>query len=178
MNKKHPNKSKMGNIKIIFIAVILQITSCNFIDNHRNMNNKNNNTDLFYSELYKNNHTRIPLIKPYELISSDEGFTWSLISPFNKDRDKKFIIGNIQKVAIHDSLIIVYSDMTSLPNQMSEAWGCIDITNCEESVFTFHKEFENFLKTKNISAIEYTTIKTLFEDYKKGKILYNSNKKI
>lgn len=139
------NNSK---IKIMLQLFFLIIISCTSINKKEIPKEKNNIEESSQDEFYLNTHNgdliRLPLIKPYELISADNGVTWFLKFQFPEKIKNKTELDNVNLIGIHDSIIVAYSKLTYLPGEMTEAWFVIDVSNNDEFFLR---------KTKSIKSI-------------------------
>jgi hypothetical protein len=156
--------------RLILLILIFSFPSCDINKNTPNKN-KEERQDKFYTETERGYLSRIPLIKPYELISPDNGFTWVYKSPFNEKKDKKIILENVSLVGIHDSIIVVYTDMTYLPGEMTKAWCIINTKDKSEKLFTTEESYLENIKKAVRLGFRLKDVTEVFKVYNDKKTL-------
>ncbi len=161
------NKQIIYYGKLLLLAVALQ--AC-FNNNNKKMNTQNNVDEFYiytrYEDLY-----RLPLIKPLELTSvGGEGYGWTLKFPYQKI-DDNVETGILDKIAVEDSLIIVYIERTYLYHNMTEAWFTIDLKEKKEYAFTKEADYNAFLKAKHIDSVTFYSPDELFKQFDEKRTL-------
>jgi len=64
---------------------------------------------------------------------------------------------------IHDSIIVVYTDMTYLPGEMTQAWCIVNVKNNSENIFTTEEEYLRNIKTLRSTEFQLQNIKDAFK---------------
>jgi hypothetical protein len=130
----------------------------------------NNNKDTFYKSSRHSYIYRLPLIKPYEITSRDNGATWILA--FQKIQNPCNGVQFLARVGIHDSTIVLYSPNDfSFSGEHPPVWAVIDVLNGVENVFTEEKDYKFYLREKKLGAIDLYDIQKVFELFdKEGKL--------
>jgi hypothetical protein len=103
----------------------------------------------FYSYNYYSDVFRFPLIEPYEIISADKKETWSFIIDDDLLCGGRCYLGNIDKVSVIDSVILLHS-LDAFSFRGRSGWLVIDLRNGSKN---FYEEvhFQNKLLEMNIS---------------------------
>lgn len=128
---------------LIILLFSLVISSCE--------SNTKKMKDEFYTTHTSGDLIRIPLIKPLELVSPDEGDSWFFKPKFGQIDKNNLEIDNVSKFGIVDSVIIVYSERIYINSQMGEVWFVTDLKNKTEIAFTSNKEYIKHLNSININ---------------------------
>ena len=105
---------------------------------------------------------RVPLIDPFQVISADQGNTWTL-----KRFDKEDVVS---KVGINGSVMVVFSRRTALPGKMTQAWFVLR-PDTKEEVFTSETEYKSYLTSIGLGSVKLYDINQVFSDFDKYKKL-------
>jgi hypothetical protein len=155
---------------MILQIVLLVLLSCNQNKKRENnsMDDIDSNKDKFYTVSHYQDLIRLPLIKPYEIYSADNGFTWFLKFRFPEKIRKKDELGGVDSIGVHDNLIVAYSKLTYLPGEMTPAWFIVDVPNKDEKVFTKEKEYKDYLTNRKLESVKFYRPKEVFEKFEKS----------
>ncbi len=128
--------------------------------------------DTFYSECGGWSMVRLPLIKPYEVLSIDPETTdniWSI----KFDSDELFSTDHVQRITVEDSIIYVLSgifngegDSTALVGSMyPTVWYIINTKNGDKRGFHDIEVFNNYLLLNRYPHPHWYDIDSLFIEY-------------
>ena len=148
----------MGYRILIYLSILLTFISC--------QNTEKEMKDGFYSNFSYGDIIRIPLIEPLELVSPDDGQNWFFKPVFNQLDNFNLEIDNVESYGVHDSLIVVYSKRLYIKSQMTEAWVVTDLSKEVERVFLTEKEYDSWIKSNDLDAIELYECNEAFQYFK------------
>lgn len=116
-----------------------------------------NKESNFYEYSQKFDLYRLPLVKPYELISANKGFNWFF-------KNNNFEI-EVDSVGISDSFIVIYSSSVYKPELGGrfEQWLVINHKTNEISVNTF-EEFKEFKNNNNLTMYDVNEVYKVFNE--------------
>jgi hypothetical protein len=150
------------NILICAVFIIIFLTGCcgnkYKYDNHEECS--------FYTNSSGYDYIRIPLIRPYEAICIDlEDRRWSI--NFKNGPLYYPAIYDVQKLAVIDSVILVYTDNTSRPveNQEPLLWFVIDLRKNQELGFSEQVKFNEYLMEMNIHKVKWLYVNDVYHQY-------------
>ncbi|MBS7563637.1 hypothetical protein KHS38_04400 [Mucilaginibacter sp. Bleaf8] len=128
---------------------------------------KNKNLDSFYTDGGEWDSARIPFIKPYEAIKSDDRYGW-IMNLEGIDGDTGIL--NIQMAGIVNGTILLYSTNTILHgNDVKEAWYVIIPKQHLEKGFGSYRAYLSYLRAlgfKNTPKLHnIRTIASYFDDH-------------
>lgn len=135
------------NNKLIFYLIVLLLStpSCKLI-----VKNNNNDEDNFYKHSKYSDIYRIPLKKPYELYSADNGNIWFLDFKFGVNINIQKIDG-VDSIGLNGDFVFAYCKNTYVPNKgMMPIWFVADIKNKKDTIFLNETEFNNYIIKCNI----------------------------
>jgi hypothetical protein len=113
---------------------------------------------------------RIPLLEPYEANSYSYGTSWFFELPFNNMKYKSQV-ADIKLIGVEGSHIVVYTERTSLPQGMSEAWFVIDLDGKTEKFFTTEASYKEEIEKEGIETIILYNVKEVFKEFDEEKKL-------
>ena len=146
-------------IRYTALLILVLVYSCNFTN------------DSFYNDSRREDLSRLPLIKPYELINvakeyrSDRSRCWGLKFKRSYEIEKplKYDFVNAAWVNIEDSVIYGHGwDQNSFPNY----YFIIDTKTDQEKVFAEEKAWRETLTSLKCKPDVLHDIWPLFEDFK------------
>jgi hypothetical protein len=156
---------------MIFQALILFLCySCGAPQQENKEKTEQQQVDKFYTSEKDGDLYRIPLIKPIQIISPigyDD--SWDLKFPYQKIERKRSV--EVSSATVVDSLIIVYSKMTSLPGEMTQAWFFIDTRNKTEIVCRNNDEYQKHLSEIGIATPILYDVNELYSQFKEKGVL-------
>jgi len=130
----------------------------------------NNVEENFYSYSRKGDLYRIPIIKPYEINSADNGFTW--IMDFKGNNPPSLLgTGAIDSIGVKESYFVLFNKRADLRTGMTKAWFLVDALAKDEKVFTTEEEYKNYLETKKLGHIKMYKITDVFKEFDTNKKL-------
>lgn len=113
---------------------------------------------------------RLPLIRPIELLSADEGNSW--ICRYNfKSLSGRSEIDNIEKVGIFKGFIALYCPLTFNGNSMSETWVLIDVLGNSDVIFNEQIKFESYLKKNDLNQMKLISVDSAYKNFAEKSIL-------
>jgi len=135
-------------ITVIFLIASFLNTSCW----------NNDKEEDFYNYSRISYIYRLPVIKPYEITSPDNGKNWAIA--FKNSPPPVHGVQFLTNIGIQDSVFIVYSsEDLSVPGH-PQVWAVIDVVKKEVH-----------LKNKGLEDIRLYEINTVFETFDKNKKL-------
>jgi hypothetical protein len=144
----------MKKIILLFIISVV-FYSCNF--------NSKNEKKGFYDYSKEYDLYRVPLIEPLEIISADRGFSWTFKLPYRQIENKDEIGGDVKKIGIDKSIIVLFTPSTYIFNSMNNAWIVVDVENKTEKAFINESEYNKYLIEKGISQIKLYEVSEVFK---------------
>jgi hypothetical protein len=124
--------------------------------------------DIFYVESTKDEYSRFPLIKPYEVVSLDDGETWSVELIAKPERISEINNpGHIKEVCVSSKIILLHSIGETIVQgqEVQEAWYAILSEQSIVKGFTNISAFNTFLNEQQLQNIEWTASETLFTQF-------------
>lgn len=154
----------MDNCKVAFLlAILVSAGSC--------QQKKQNMSDDFYIKSKKGDLSRIPLRKPVELISADEGFTWFIKPLYGEIDPQNLEIGNIDKIGMSDSVIVAYARRIYFNSGMTQMWIIINLKERHEKAITEEAQYADYLRKNNLNSIELLNVNEVFKLFDRKKEL-------
>lgn len=155
--------------KIIITVITINFISCT---QHENVNSNKTqmNKDPFYTENSGYDYIRLPLVKPYELISLDKGNIWGLEGqPKPKLIKEDNTAFGIKKIEVKSGIILCYCEGHTMVGgeKFDRAWYVFIPEQNINKGFATEQEFITYLQTKGIQKepIEWDTPEKLFEQF-------------
>ena len=147
----------MRNGKIYLVCLMMWFS-------HFFMGCNNTSKKGFYDYSSYSDLVRVPLIEPYEIISADQGNTFTFMLPFDKINKLYYTdqITPTDSIGINDNFIVLYTKGMNLGSNKTQAWFLIDIKNKDEVAFTKHEEFQEFIHSKKIGTIKLYDCKSIY----------------
>jgi hypothetical protein len=126
----------------------------------------NSKPESFYDYSQTWDLWRIPLIQPFQVISSDRGYFWGF------DNTEKNQI-SADSIGVQDSTIVVFSQSLYIPKEGGQfkAWTIIDKRTGQEDVFLSYKDYKRNLVKKNITSIILHKPSDVFKEFDKRAVL-------
>ncbi|MEO7211170.1 hypothetical protein [Mucilaginibacter sp.] len=104
--------------------------------------------DRFYTEKGDGDMGRLPLIKPYEVLSTTTDMGWCIAL---KGKYSGIGFCNVKKVTVLDTVILLYTGNTILYNRnVKQSWHVIIPKNDFDKGFDNHTDYLNFLTSMAI----------------------------
>jgi PBP1b-binding outer membrane lipoprotein LpoB len=160
------NKKIKIIIKLLLVFIIL--IGCNNKKKERNNLSKSQNKDTFYLNSSDFDLIRFPLIKPYQVISIDDGNSWSIKSDIKPKKINDINdINNINQISNYQDCFLIHSlGKTIVKGQeVNEAWYVVFPKDSVVKSFTKENNFSNYIKDKCTSKIEWKTPQVLFKQF-------------
>lgn len=165
----NPLNFKAMRFYIVFIAILLFMTSCNY------GSKQDKQTDSFYAKSSGFDYRRLPLIKPYEAISTNKE-TWDVqFHVKGKKYPETYVTGviNVKKVAVQNGVLMLF---TPDSNFITEGlpiyqWFVVIPEKQVEKGFETEQEFLDYLKGIGMEKPEMKDIDTLHDQFEKTKCL-------
>lgn len=143
--------------KIIFAIVFAFLCGCGLIENHK---------IGFYDYSRLDYEYRLPLLKPYEITSSNDGSNWLLI---NKLRNPSFRTKGVQflsQVGIKDSIIVLYSPRDlSFSSDHPQIWTVLDLKRKSDTCLFSSDDYYGYLSSNGIDTVLLYDINLIFKDF-------------
>ena len=142
-------------IFILFLVLVLE--SC--------LSNNKNPHDDFYIRSSGWDYRRLPLIKPYQAISTDRE-TW-IINISEHSKLNQFSFSNVKKIAVIKDYFFVYCSDSTLFNgiRVKEAWFLVNPYKKTETGFLNKNDFDMYLKKNQIPKIEWYEIDETWKNF-------------
>lgn len=153
---RKPLISGLLRLCIGFVFPILLLTAC-FSDQP----DESSGGDPFYTDTRREDLDRLPLVKPLELYSADGGSTWFFDLPFGEVEMQDQV--TCVMVGMKDSILVVYTDLVSLPGETTDAWFCCDLDQRSTTVFRSSEAFRN---TAFNASIEMHSVRKAFAQFR------------
>ncbi|PPK92252.1 hypothetical protein LY01_03010 [Nonlabens xylanidelens] len=139
----------MGSVKItVYVLLLFSFIKCGEKTKEKIVSQKETKINISRdSDLYV-----IPLLDDIRVISTNGvGSDWTLDLPYGNLINKKTI--GVDSLSVFDEYILVYTESTYLPGEMTEAWVLINTKKKSEFIY---KDFELLKKQSlEISKREY-----------------------
>ena len=138
--------------------------SCNrHSKNEKEHQVENHVTDEFYSRTGGWDYTRMPLIKPYELINlSDE---W-LLGTFEEGSTKPTRIYGIQQISINQDYSLFLCEQSDFSETtLQKKWCVLEMSTAKEVCFSSEKEFNDYVESKKIPQPTWINAEIAFKQF-------------
>lgn len=163
----------MDNYKIIinFISVFFLCSCCE--DSFKQSVNSENQREDFYRYSKDGDLYRIPLIKPFQVISSTGvGGDWIMKLPQEQIKNGKNAI-EVSSLTVVDSIIIIYSELTYMSEGMTPVWLLIDTRNKRELFLQNEVDYNKSIDNLEIEKPKLYTPDELYKQFKQdGELLW------
>ncbi|HWK02142.1 MAG TPA: hypothetical protein VNS58_00830 [Puia sp.] len=155
-------------MKFVCFCLFLLFNSCNIKSDRSNSGKKS--ADKFYTDQGDWDDSRIPLIKPYELIRLKGDSQW-IMSLFTTSINVS--ITNVIEVNVLDSIIIVHSGETNFIGGVNpkEAWFIVLANTKIEKGFTKRRDFEKELLAMHVGNAFFIKANSVYSSFTKNKII-------
>ncbi|HYV92887.1 MAG TPA: hypothetical protein VE978_13910 [Chitinophagales bacterium] len=153
----------LRNATVKYLVEVTLTALTLLILNSCGLGNKKNEGFYDYSKEFDS--YRIPLIEPIEIYSSDK-VTWIGKLPYNQINGMEEIGGEIEKVGINKSIIVIYTPSTYIFDSMNQAWFVIDVNKKTEKAFIEESEYLKYLRqegTDQINLYEVNEVYRMFD---------------
>ena len=124
----------------------------------------------FYDYSKLEHYYRIPILKPYSILSDDKGKTWMFQS--EEYADYKYSAGYVYSIGVIDSnRVVVYSKRNS-SNPPFYIWQVIDVHEKTGITLKSEEEYMDYLKNSHIGSVKlYSDFNALYKEFSEEKRL-------
>jgi hypothetical protein len=156
--------------KVNYIVMICLLLFC--CDRAAKQDGKNptaqQQKDDFYTESASGDIIRFPLIKPYEVVSIDDGESWSVELPGKPERISDINNpGHVNEVCVTNGIILLHAvgETIVMGKEVKEAWYAIIPEQSTTKGFSTLTDFKAFVLEKHIGEIKWVSSQKLFNQF-------------
>lgn len=160
------------------VILLVVLTGCHHIHwPHSRPGHDPSKVDPFYTDMGDWDDSRIPLLKPYELIRLNGQKKWTM-----NIRGIPGEVDHVREVAVVDSVILIHSGPTQLMDlgetEVKEAWFIVRPKDSLEKGFGRREEFERYLTGFGLSGYRFVEPDGVYAEFgKEGKIDWDKYRK-
>lgn len=117
----------------------------------------------FYDYSKREDIDRIPLIEPYELISSYGGQHWTMNFANDEFGTNIKWTGTIDSVGVTGNYIVLYNHLSAIPNTYCPVWFVLNSKLKKGQYFITHKEYNQYLVSEKINDLKLYFTDSIFK---------------
>lgn len=124
----------------------------------------------FYTSSHEEDLSRIPLLEPMEVTSSD-GEDWLFQLPYGQVMSRDLDVSRIDRIGVLDDVVVVHSESLYYDSQMTPAWIVINAANQKEAIATSQEAYEQLLKQNHAEHLQLNQVDKVFKTFDQQHVL-------